>query len=124
MCKLAQTKSHDPHSTSCHLASPPHCERKSHSLYHADIRSVVALAAALAAAPHLVHPVMMVITMIAVAANPLVHAMTTTSGIMISQPTLQNDFLNVQLESIVVLTAPLSRMAKGCPNIPDIEHRT
>ncbi len=66
------------------------------TLMTAVIQSVVALAVALAAAPHPVHPVVIVIMMIAVAANPLVHAMTTTLDIMISLSILQNHFLIVQ----------------------------
>ncbi len=56
--------------------------------------------------------------MITAAADPLVHAMTTTLDIMISLSLLQNHFLIVKLESIVVLTALLSRMATICPNVP------
>ncbi len=81
-------------------------------------QSVVALAVALAATPHPVHPVVIFITMITAAANPLVHTMTTTSDIMISLLILQNHFLIVKLESIVVLTAPLSCTATVCPNAP------
>ncbi len=70
--------------------------------------SVVALVVALAAAPHLVHPVVIIITMTAAAVSPLIHATTTTLGIMIFLPILQSLFLMAELESIVVLMAPQS----------------
>ncbi len=75
------------------------------------------LAAALAAVPQLIHPVVIIITMIAAAADPLVHTMTTTLDIMIS-PILQKHFLIVNLVSIVVLTALLSYMVTVWPNFP------
>ncbi len=84
----------------------------------AVVPSIVALAAALTVAPQLVHPVMIVLMMMVVAGNPLVQAMTTMLGTMISHPTLQKNFLIIKLESIIVLTAPLSHMATSCPNIP------
>ncbi len=81
------------------------------------VLSVVVLAATLAVAPHLVHPIVLVMMMIAAAADPHVHAMTTISGTMISLPILQCHFLFATLESILVLTAPLSYMAISWPNV-------
>ncbi len=88
------------------------------TLMTAIVQSVVTLTVALAATFHLVHPFVIIITMIATAADPLVHAMTTTSDIMISLPILQNNFLTVKSERIVVLTAPLLHMATVYPNVP------
>ncbi len=83
------------------------------TLTTAIVQSVVILAAALAAAPHLIHPVVIVMMMTVAVAGPLVHAMTTTLGIMIFLPILQRCLLIAALESIAVQTIPLSQMAIG-----------
>ena len=77
------------------------------------VPSIVALAAALAVTHHFVHPAVIVMIMIAKAANPLARATTPTSGTMISLPILHRLFLITALESTVILTDPLSHMAIG-----------
>ncbi len=105
------------------LVAPPH-----HHVVNANlilrtmlttpvVLSIVTLAAALAVAPHLIHPAMIVITMIAASADPLIHAMTTTLGTMISPLILRSHFSIATLESIVVLMTPLSYMAISWPNV-------
>ncbi len=77
------------------------------------IPSIVVLAAALAADPHLVHPVKIVMTMTVTATGPLIHAMKNMSGIVIFLPILQRHFLIAELDSIAVQTIPLSHIAIG-----------
>ncbi len=80
-------------------------------LMTAVVPSVVVLAATLAAALHLVHPVMIIMTMTVAATGPLVLTTTTPSGIMIFLLVLQRRFSIAALDSIAVQTIPLLDMA-------------